>query len=442
MQVCSEIHHDPHLRKVNDSRYQLGDEPSLERTTAEMRKFRDPVVVLGGGLTGLGIARTLGSHGINIYLVVDQKDEAIYSNCFKKTFIVPEFRYNRELLKDLLKGCSKSLSRRTVVYPTSDLDALNLSELKDELSDDYHFVVGDKKPVEILVNKSMFYRMLDSEGISHPVTYFAEDIEDVKRIAKKIAYPAFIRPSITQIFNRVFGARRKGFIVYSPRELMEYYRLATRYGVDVMFQEIIPGPPSNSYQLEGYYNNNNLPTVLFARQRLRIWPLDFGNTTLCISIPISRLREKKRMINKFLKQIGYQGLMSAEFKKDARDGILKFLEINARAWWHFWLSARCGADIILYSYLDAIGEKTEYVEKYETGVKSLYLLNDLGASAKMILNGDLTINHWFSSFSGPADYALFRRSDLSPFIMSFALRAYSLLTGRLKSKRNASKLGS
>lgn len=63
--------------------------------------------------------------------------------------------------------------------------------------------------------------------------------------------------------------------------------------------------------------------------------------------------------------------MSAELKKDARDGILKFFKINARVWWHFWLSAKCGVDIVFSSYLDAIGEKTEYTREYETDVKGV-----------------------------------------------------------------------
>jgi len=392
----------------------------------EIRRFRNPVLVLGGGVTGLGIARTLGRQGIDIYLVVDRMDEAVFSKYCKRSFMVADLRYDRDVLKNFLEKIGRSLSRRIVAYPTSDLDALNLSELKDELADNYHFVVGDREPVEILVNKSKFYKVLDRNGISYPTTYYAEDVEDVRRITGKITYPIFIRPSITQLFTRIFGERKKGFIAYSSRELIHYYKLASRYGIEMMVQEIVPGPPSNSYQLEGYYNMDHRPTVLFARQRLRIWPPDFGNTTLCVSTPMAKLAKEKKIINGLLRTIGYTGLMSAEFKEDTKDGTLKFLEINARAWWHFWLSAKCGADIIFSSYLDAIGEKTEYVEEYETGVKSIYLLLDLASSAKMLLNGDLSFTDWSSSFHGATEFAFLRREDLSPFIMNCAKRGFLL----------------
>lgn len=384
-----------------------------------MRKFKNPVVVLGGGLAGLWLLRAFGRRGIDTYLVADRKDAALFSKYCRRAFIFPSMRRNLYALKKFLEKMRNNLNRRAVIYPTSDLDALNLSKLKDELYDDFHFVVGDQDSVRLLVDKSRFYRALDQNGMSFPVTYFPEDVEDVRRIGAKITYPTFIKPSITQLFNAVFGSG-KGFIANSSRELIDYYQLATKHGIGVLFQEIIPGPPNNSYQLEGCYDKTYSPIVLFARQRLRVWPLDFGNTTLCVSIPLKELAKEKGMVNKLIRIIGYQGLMSAEFKEDARDGILKLLEINARAWWHFWLSAKCGADIIFSSYLDAIGEKTKLNEKYETGVKSVYFLADSGISVKMFLRGDLGFSSWVSSLKGPKEYTFLQRDDLAPFVMDSA----------------------
>jgi len=399
-----------------------------------MRKFPNPVIVLGANVTALGLARILGKRGIDVYLAIDRKDDAIFSKYCKRSFIAAGMERDREILKDLLIKIGKSLTKRIVVYPTSDLNALYLSELKYDLPDDYHFVVGDKEPVEILVKKSKFYKALHRSGIHYPVTYFLEDMSDVRQIGSKITYPVFIRPSITEIFNQKFD-HRKGFIAYSQRELIYYYRLTTRHNIEVMFQEIIPGPASNSYQLEGYYNKDHRPTVLFARQRLRIWPQGFGNTSLCVSIPLAKLIKEEEMINDFMRKIGYQGLMSAEFKKDPRDGILKLFEINARAWWYIWLSARCGADIVFSSYLDAIGEETDHVDEYETGVKSIWLRNDLMASGKAFLDGKLTFQGWIKSLRGVKQFTYFSRGDLSPFMM----HCTTMVSQMLKPRRGSAK---
>lgn len=205
-----------------------------------------------------------------------------------------EYEPNR--LRKSLEKIGKRLIKRAVVYATSDLTTLHLARLKEELPDDFHFVVGDKEAVEILVVKSKFYKALAKAGMDYPITYFPENLEHARKISIEINYPVFVKPSITQLFNKLIGAREKGFVAYSPRELMNYYELTVKRCVEIMFQEIVPGLPTNSYQLEGYYDNNYDPKVLFARKRLRIWPPDFGNTTLCVSIPLSELAEEERKV--------------------------------------------------------------------------------------------------------------------------------------------------
>ncbi len=397
-----------------------------------MVKSRNPVIVLGGGFSGLWIARNLGKYGVDVYLIVNRKaDSATYSKYCKGSIV--NTLHNQKNLKNLLKKMGRRLNKRIVVYPTSDLDTLILSKLKEELPDDFYLMVGDKESVETLVNKKKFYKALENTGISFPLTYFPEDIKDVQRIGKEVTYPIFVKPSISQLLKRIPTTDKettKGFTAHSIDDLITYYKLMTKYGIEILFQEIISGPPSNSFQLEGYYDLEYNPTVLFARQRLRIWPTDFGNTTLCVSVALASLAKEKKMVNEFIKKIGYHGLMSCEFKKDSSNGLMKILEINARPWWHFWLSAKCGVDIIFASYLKAIGERTHQTEQYETGVKSIIILEDLAAALKMLLTGNLKFKDWIFSLGGKRVLAFFAKEDLSPFIMELATRSIKLFKKR------------
>jgi len=399
----------------------------------ETGRFLNPVVVVGTGQTALGIVRALGRHGIDVFAVSDRRDPVVFSKYCKKSFTTNETRNHKDVLRRLLIEIGKGFSRRAVIYPTSDMDALTLAELKNELSDDYLFVVGDKEAVETLVNKKKFYRVLSKAGIVYPQTCFPENVKEADKLASELDYPIFVRPAITQLFSWAFPKSGKGFVAYSPRELVDYYCLATQHEIDVMFQEIVPGPPTNSYQLEGYYNSEYNPLVLFARQRLRIWPPDFGNTTLCVSIPMVNLNDEKDSINKLIAAIRYNGFASAEFKKDERDGALKLLEINARPWWHFWLSGSCGVDIALTSYLDAIGEIGEIAPgaHYELGVKSAHLLDDFMAVADMLRNKKLRFQEWASSLLGVRCDSYLSKDDLSPLIIAY-LKAGSRLFNRAK----------
>lgn len=389
-----------------------------------MDVFQHPVIVVGGGPTALGLVRSFGRRGIDVFLVSDKKAPAGFSKYCKKSYVARDVSYTKAVLKSTLQEVVRRCSRKPVVYPTSDMDALNLAELKEVLADDFYFVVGDSAAVRNLVDKKRFYKTISEHRIAHPQTYFPNNVRETRILASQLDYPIFVKPSITQLFSRCFPRAGKGFVAYNSEELSYYYRLAAHHGIEVMFQETIPGSATNSYQLEGYYNPGHNPLMLFARQRLRIWPPNFGNTTLCVSVPLAKLAAEKNVIDKFLKTIGYNGLMSAEFKRDDRDGILKLFEINARAWWHFWLAEKCGIDIAFISYLDTIGDTDiqSLNEQYEIGVKSIHLFNDVRAAAHMFLTEELKFYDWVSSLRGKKCFTFFSRDDPLPFMVLPFLR--------------------
>ena len=390
------------------------------------REFENPALILGGELAGLWAARILGKRGVDVYIVTgDQHDVALSSKYCKKKRVIAG-PWNCQVLRKILRDATRATSKRLVVYPASDDLALNLSIIKDDLPDDFYFAVGERDAVETLVNKRRFYQVLKKNKVPHPVTFFPRDLADAHRLASKVTYPIFIKPSFTHLFNRAFGYEIKGFVASSPDELLKYYRLASSSAVDVLFQKIVSGPPTSFYQLEGFYNRECVPSILFARQAIRIWPLNFGTTTLCRSITLSDLAKESREISRFLQSIKYSGIMSADFKRDPADGRLKLFEINARLWLHFWLPTECGVDIVFASYLDALGEKVEGSHLYATGIKSLYFPFDVKSSAKMIRLGELSFSEYTSSLLGKKVFAYFNRKDLLPFFRFYIGWAYKL----------------
>lgn len=376
-----------------------------------------PVLILGGYFGGLYLLREFGKRGIDVYVIAEEKNNIAFKSKYCKKGFTATKPWTKTVLKRILKKLSKITTKRTIVYPVTDIDALNLSKIKDEVKDDYHLMVGDREPTETLVNKSKFYHALEKNHIEYPKTFFPNDLARAKQVGKKLQFPVFIRPAITQLFQNAFGPG-KGFIAKSYPELLKYYRLAESKKVEIMFQEILLGPPENSLQLEGYFDKNFCSKGLFARQRLRIWPLDFGNTTLCVSIPLSKLSSESKQLTKFIKNIGYNGVASAEYRKNPENGKNKILEINARVWFHSWLSAKCGVNIFLSSYLDAIGEKTGFKNEYAVGVKSIYVESDIKSSRTMFQRGELSAIEWFSSLRGVRQTVLFELNDAYPFFVS------------------------
>ncbi len=77
-------------------------------------------------------------------------------------------------------------------------------------------------------------------------------------------------------------------------------------------------------------------------RRLRQHPPLFGRaSTFVETIEHPELEE---LSQRFLRRIGYYGLVELEYKHDARDGRTKLLDVNARTWGYHSLGQRAGVD--------------------------------------------------------------------------------------------------
>ena len=378
-----------------------------------MNKYNVPVIVFGGGINGLGVVRNLGRNGVTVHCVVDEEDAVIHSKFCKKHYVVPHIQESKAVLRKFLAGIEEDLTDYAVLFPTSDLYSLHLSDLKEELEGSYYIPLASADVVRTLVEKEEFYQSLCKYSVPHPTTYFPKSLEDIGRISKEMEYPVFIKPSMSQTFWQVF--HRKGFVANSEDELMKYYLLASNHNINVMFQEVIPGlAAKNVFGIEGYFDKNCEPKALFAHCRLRGWPPVFGNTCLRESIPISEVTAPCEVTKNYLSRLGYHGLMEAEWKKDPRNGVFKLLEINARQSMQNSLPTRCGINLVLMAYLDAIDKEIRYTDSYEIGIRWIDFLNDLQSS----ISTNTTIKDWLISLKNVREWSFFAMDDLTPWIIS------------------------
>lgn len=371
--------------------------------------FKIPAIVFGGGITGLGVARNLGKECIDVHLVVEGVDVATFSRFCKKKIVVPKFMEKSSLVKNYLKEFSSRTSSRAVIFASDDISTLLLAGLRCEMKDDYYFVLPSLEIAEELISKKNFYESLTRKQIPHPKVVLPFQVDDVRKISAELKFPILIKPSISMLFNRAFG--KKAFVANSPAELSQYCSLASKHGIEVICQEIIPGSDKNTFGLAGCFNKESNPLALFAYHRLRAWPNKFGTSSLIESMAVTKYPQLKEIITRYLKSISYSGIMEAEFKLDPRDNRFKLIEVNARSWWQNSLPTECGLNIILKAYLDAIGEKVEYSEEYAVGVKWVNFLMDIRAS---INSGEIMKANWTNSYRRVKDWALFDAYDPLP----------------------------
>jgi len=153
--------------------------------------------------------------------------------------------------------------------------------------------------------------------------------------------------------------------------------------------------------------------ALFARRRLRMFPPDFGNSTLMVSVPRTEVGDAPKTLARLFEELRYRGIFSAEFKQDARDGRFKLLEVNARPWWYVEFAARCGVDVCAMAVRDALGKPIETVDRYTVGRRCVYPYYDLSAVQVERAAGRLGLVAWARSWVG-ATQPVFRWNDPMP----------------------------
>jgi len=393
-------------------------------------KNNPPVIVIGGGINALGVVRNLGRNGIDVYCVNDKKDEVTYSKYCKKHYALSEID-NEEKLMDFLQKFRRQIKCDVVIFPTTDLSVLNVAHLMKELTG-YLQVTSDYTIIETIVKKRLFYQSLKERNVSYPHTIFS-DLKDFQNIRKEISFPVFVKPSVSQVFRKIFG--KKGFVANSQKELDKILQQGKDIKIDLIVQEIIPGTAKNHFFIAGFYDNNSKPVAVFAFRRLRMWPLWYGGSTICVSVPISEVANMKDVIINYLNEIGFRGIFHAEFKRDPRDNIAKLIEINARSWQKNVFPSVCGVNVILTAYLEAIGINVELIDDYENGVYIIEFLLDLMTSLVMITKRQLSFREWFTPLTRKNEQTVFARDDINPF----AIHLFDNITNFI-SKKNLSRI--
>jgi D-aspartate ligase len=342
---------------------------------AETRNSQVPAIVLGFDTTGLGTLRSLHLAGIPSYVACKPGDLVTRSRWYRPT-PGPE-PWDGTLGERGMAILRTMPLEGAVLIPGADDAALWLTDLPaSDLGSRFRTSTSSRRTLEILLDKAQFKEYLASAGVPHPRTFSVASASDIDAIPFEELDRVFIKPTNSQKFNQIVGT--KGIWVQSRAEFRELWDRLDAAGFKVMAQEYVPGAASDHYFVDGFRDRNGTFTGLFARRRLRIYPPDFGNSSYCESIPLGEVDGAVRCLVDLLSRLEYRGIFSAEFKRDARNGEFKILEVNTRAWWYVEFAARCGVNVCRMAYEDACGEPvTPSTRDYPIGAGCVYLIGDM-----------------------------------------------------------------
>ncbi len=372
-----------------------------------------PALIIGSGITALGVIRSLAQKGIETYYITSNKDFVRYNRWSKPIYRELSDFPNTDELSKLLNGIDID---KAVLFPCSDNYLQALIMLPDKLKSRFYFSLPKLEVVETLIDKYKFSLILRKNKIPHPESILIRDKRHLLEYKEKIERNYFLKPCNSRKFNSLFNV--KAFNIKNINDAQKKFDKAIQAGTNIMLQEYIPGSSNLHYFVDGFIDKKNDIKSLFARQRIRIYPPDFGNSSFCKSITLNEVSETKNYLTRLFKDIGYQGIFSAEFKFDLRDNQFKILEINARPWWYVGFATHCGINTCIQAYADALGENVENIENYKVGIGCIHSRNDFLTSIDLIRNGKLSLFSWIKDFL-KANKPVFAWDDPLPSIVLF-----------------------
>ncbi len=353
---------------------------------------RIPAVVFGNYVTAWGVIRSLGRAGIPLYWVSEKPDFVKYSRwhrCFPDDVRLPSSPGDLESFLDQLALV------RAVVIPCSDHWTRAAVKLPARFAFRFMTSLPDPHSFETLTNKGRLADTLQRYGIPHPKTFPLDNEAQLSRALFSSGFTWFLKPRDSQTFFRHFG--RKAFRVRSLDEAVHCLHAASAAGSEMLLQEYVPGPTSQHHFIDGFIDHKGHFSACFARQRHRMYPPDFGDSSYLTSISLSEAKEAVESVRYLFQNLPYRGIFSVEFKRDQRDGEFKLIEVNTRPWVFVEFAAQCGVDVIRMAYDDALGMDVTSITEYAVGRSMSYLPHDILASLALIRRGELSIHKWVFS---------------------------------------------
>ncbi len=376
------------------------------------RKFKElkPAVVLSTHNIGLGVIRSLGEYGVPIIAIYYQKQDMGYvSKYVKEKLPVPHPEKSEKQFIDMLINCAKRYGN-SILIPADDATLVAVSKNKALLENYYIVACSDWEITKRIIDKKYTYELAETLGIPSPKTIVPQNKSEVQEYAKNINYPCLVKPRQSHRYFEVF--RRKMLKVDNLEQLVSAYNEACQAGIEVMLQEYIPGDDTVGVNYNSYFQNNK-PLVEFTAQKVRISPPEFGVPAVVVSKHIPEVLIQGRRL---LQALGYNGYSCTEFKKDARDGVYKLMEINGRYNRSLLLSLKCGINFPLIEYKHRVMGEIISTNGYKDGIYWIDSAKDILASIQYRKKAQFSMMQYLKPYFKPHKFAVLDIKDPMPFI--------------------------
>lgn len=378
---------------------------------------RRNAIILGGFVNGLGLVRSMAAIGVSS-IVIDTSPSLAGRSKTAREYLCPDPTERENDFVEFMIRLGEQHNAKPVIFATNDQWLFPILKRKRELEGLFIFPMSEWGLVEACLDKEKMYGLAGLANVLCPLSLFPKTTDEITSAAIGMTYPCIIKPATTVGFDLPQGWNGRSKVANNPQEV---FRIAEQLDAaghgtrPIIMQEQIPGGTESLYTFTSYSNKDGDVLAWSTGYKIRQYPPEAGTITAGRVSPNRDLEEQGK---RFIKSLGFYGIANTEFKKDARDGLFKLIEINPRpGMWN--LSAlKTGVNLPALAYLSSVGGAPRFSGSTDASITWVFMTKDfLGALHHSRKTGRLlSLVEWWRSLHGKKIDAVASLGDPIPFM--------------------------
>ena len=279
-----------------------------------------PAIVVGGGINALGVVRSLGAAGVQVWVLDDNDKSPAMRSRFAMPRVVSVLE-GKHFINELNRLAAE-ISGVAVVFLTEEKTVLTISAMRNQLAPTLKLRLPAHDCLLSLMHKEGFQQLAEAYGFLVPPAVRLSSPEDFSKL-NKLQFPCVFKPSEK---NYAYGEKfKKAYKVASIEEVVDLYKQIHPVMPDMVAQQWIEGLDSDIYFCLQYIGKDGAPAISFSGRKIRSWPPNIGGTASCTAA-WEFDAELSKTTAAFFRAVGFFGMGSMEYKRDRRDGKFYMVE--------------------------------------------------------------------------------------------------------------------
>jgi predicted ATP-grasp superfamily ATP-dependent carboligase len=375
-------------------------------------------LLLGADYRALGAARSLGRHGIPVWVLAERAEPLASVSRYARRSLRWPVTGDAERAAFLCRLAESHDLTGWALIPSSDAMAAMVARHHGELAACFVHTTASWDVLRWAYDKRLTHELADRLAVPSPVSVRPDG--DLHTATAGMPFPAVVKPAIKEQSNALTTA--KAWRVDDRAELEQRYAEACQL-MDpelVIVQELIPGGGATQFSYAALCRDG-VPLASLTACRTRQYPPEFGRaSTFVETVDCPEVVAPSLAL---LREIGYTGLIEIEYKRDPRDGVVKLLDMNPRLWgWHS-LCGRAGVDFPWLLWLMVCGEPLPG-SCASPGIGWLRFTTDAPTAVRQLLGRRLGVREYARSLRGPRESAIFAWDDPLPGLLEVPVLTY------------------